>query len=52
VSDIGVSLRGRTDKRVRVYRLTGVPDDPDQDPVRAAWLQLERVGCGKNGSAT
>jgi hypothetical protein len=24
----------------RVYRLTGVPDDPDQDPVRAAWLQL------------
>ena len=26
----------------RVYRLTGVPDDPDQDPVRAAWLQLGR----------
>ena len=24
----------------RVYRLTGVPDNPDQDPVRAAWLQL------------
>jgi len=24
----------------RVYRLTGVPQDPDQDPVRAAWLQL------------
>jgi hypothetical protein len=24
----------------RVYRLTGVPEDPDQDPVRAAWLQL------------
>lgn len=24
----------------RVYRLTGVPDDPDLDPVRAAWLQL------------
>jgi hypothetical protein len=23
-----------------VYRLTGVPEDPDQDPVRAAWLQL------------
>ena len=36
----------------RVYRFTGVPDDPDQDPVRAAWLQLGRVGCGKNGSAT
>jgi len=28
----------------RVYRLTGVPDDPDQDPVRAAWLQ---VGQGR-----
>jgi len=24
----------------RVYRLTGVPEDPDQDSVRAAWLQL------------
>lgn len=24
----------------RVYRLTGVPEDPDQNPVRAAWLQL------------
>ena len=36
----------------RAYRLTGVPEDPDQDPVRAAWLQLGRVGCGKNGSAT
>ncbi|MDQ1539181.1 MAG: hypothetical protein QOE58_3574 [Actinomycetota bacterium] len=24
----------------RVYRLTGVPEDPDQDAVRAAWLQL------------
>lgn len=24
----------------RVYRLTGVPEDPDQDPVRSAWLQL------------
>ena len=24
----------------RVYRLSGVPEDPDQDPVRAAWLQL------------
>lgn len=35
----------------RVYRLTGAPEDPDQDPVRAVWLQLggartweERVG--------
>ena len=24
----------------RVYRLTGAPADPDQDPLRAAWLQL------------
>jgi len=24
----------------RVYRLTGVPEDPDLDPVRGAWLQL------------
>lgn len=24
----------------RVYRLTGVPEDPDEDLVRAAWLQL------------
>lgn len=24
----------------RVYRLTGVPEDPDQAPIRAAWLQL------------
>jgi hypothetical protein len=37
----------------RVYRLTGVPQDPDRDPVRAAWLQLgqgrwwdERVSDG------
>lgn len=28
----------------RVYRLTGVPEDPDQDPVRAAWLQLGKGG--------
>jgi hypothetical protein len=26
----------------RVYRLTGVPEDPGQDPIRAAWLQLAR----------
>jgi hypothetical protein len=25
---------------VRVYRLTGAPEDPDLDPLRAAWLQL------------
>jgi hypothetical protein len=24
----------------RVYRLTGAPEDPDQDQLRAAWLQL------------
>jgi hypothetical protein len=24
----------------RVYRLTGAPEDPDLDPLRAAWLQL------------
>lgn len=24
----------------RVYRLTGAPEDPDIDPLRAAWLQL------------
>lgn len=24
----------------RVYRLTGAPEDPDVDPLRAAWLQL------------
>jgi putative AbiEi antitoxin of type IV toxin-antitoxin system len=24
----------------RVYRLTGVPENPDLDPLRAAWLQL------------
>jgi len=24
----------------RVYQLTGVPADPDLDPLRAAWLQL------------
>jgi hypothetical protein len=28
------------DQAVRVYRLTGVPEDPDLDPLRAAWLQL------------
>lgn len=24
----------------RVYRIAGAPDDPDMDPLRAAWLQL------------
>lgn len=28
------------DQAARVYRLTGVPEDPDLDPLRAAWLQL------------
>lgn len=28
------------DRAARVYRLTGVPEDPDLDPLRAAWLQL------------
>ncbi|WP_213457314.1 type IV toxin-antitoxin system AbiEi family antitoxin domain-containing protein [Rhizomonospora bruguierae] len=28
------------DQAARVYRLTGVPEDPELDPLRAAWLQL------------
>jgi hypothetical protein len=28
------------DQAARVYRLTGAPEDPDLDPLRAAWLQL------------
>src|SRR5680860_190306 len=39
------------DGAARVYRLVGAPEDPDLDPVRAAWLQLggartwaERIG--------
>lgn len=28
------------DQSARVYRLTGAPEDPDLDPLRAAWLQL------------
>jgi hypothetical protein len=28
------------DQAARVYRLAGVPEDPDLDPLRAAWLQL------------
>jgi hypothetical protein len=28
------------DQAARVYRLKGVPEDPDLDPLRAAWLQL------------
>jgi hypothetical protein len=28
------------DQATRVYRLTGAPEDPDLDPLRAAWLQL------------
>lgn len=28
------------DQSTRVYRLTGAPEDPDLDPLRAAWLQL------------
>jgi hypothetical protein len=29
-----------TDQSARVYRLVGVPEDPDLDSLRAAWLQL------------
>ena len=28
------------DQATRVYRLTGAPEDPGLDPLRAAWLQL------------
>jgi hypothetical protein len=28
------------DQATRVYRLTGAPENPDLDPLRAAWLQL------------
>lgn len=28
------------DQAARVYRLTGAPEDPERDPLRAAWLQL------------
>jgi len=28
------------DQATRVYRLTGAPEGPDLDPLRAAWLQL------------
>ncbi|WP_127499918.1 type IV toxin-antitoxin system AbiEi family antitoxin domain-containing protein [Actinoplanes solisilvae] len=28
------------DRAARVYRLTGAPQNPDLDPLRAAWLQL------------
>lgn len=28
------------DQAARVYRLAGVPEDPDLDPLRAVWLQL------------
>ena len=30
----------RIEPGARVYRLTGSPPDPDQDPLRATWLQL------------
>jgi hypothetical protein len=30
----------KDDHAARVYRLTGAPEDPDLDPLRAAWLQL------------
>ena len=33
------SLAG-VDGAARVYRIVGAPEDPDLDPVRAAWLQL------------
>jgi hypothetical protein len=28
------------DQATRVYRLAGAPEDPERDPLRAAWLQL------------
>jgi len=28
------------DQATRVYRLSGAPEDPERDPLRAAWLQL------------
>lgn len=28
------------DRAARVYRLAGAPEDPELDPLRAAWLQL------------
>jgi len=28
------------DQAARMYRFTGVPEDPELDPLRAAWLQL------------
>jgi hypothetical protein len=37
---IGDGVLAVTDAAARVYRLTGAPEDPDLDPLRAAWLQL------------
>lgn len=48
---VGDGTVAGVDGAARVYRLVGVPEDPDLDPVRAAWLQLggarlweERIG--------
>lgn len=37
---IGDGVLALADAAARVYRLTGAPEDPDLDPLRAAWLQL------------
>ncbi|MFD0742453.1 hypothetical protein ACFQ1L_11925 [Phytohabitans flavus] len=37
---IGDGTLAVADQAARVYRLTGVPENPDLDPLRAAWLQL------------
>lgn len=37
---VGDGTLALADQAARVYRLTGTPEDPDLDPLRAAWLQL------------
>lgn len=37
---VGDGTLAVADQAARVYRLSGVPEDPDLDPLRAAWLQL------------
>jgi hypothetical protein len=40
------------DQAARVYRLTGAPEDPDLDPLRAAWLQLGNSRSWQERTAT
>jgi hypothetical protein len=40
------------DQATRVYRLTGTPEDPDTDPLRAAWLQLGAAKSWHERTAT